>query len=949
MERQHLPRSRRLGLTAGATLLLALALAGATAAQQGAVDGQVTDKDGQPFPFVTVFLEGEGRPFAQDQLTDENGRFRFQPVPAGSYKLYAFESGFASDKLSNILVEPGGRPRYTIRLLPADQAEEVIQVDTRLLDIVNVKKTEVSATLDGDFVSRIPLQNRRIQDIVALFPGVVRSGSSDSTDISIGGGNSSQIGYRLNGASINDPLDGGASLDIPTAAIDSFKLITTGYSAKYGEQSTGMAEIVTKGGSDVLEFSYGITFRDSDWGAQAVPGIEDAQVFVDELLRAEGTLLESTLRNGFLLLGVDPVSTLEDDSNPPSRHRVRQTISAGGPIVPDKLFFHSTLEAVADDFGNPYAAGSIQNDQILYTGKVNWNVSQENKLALSYSLDVSDSTGFVGVRSTRGTDAETKGGTWTISALDTHIFNNSTFLESQLSFTQKYEVVRPEDTRAGVGVLYQIPLPPGGPTSYITGNAGFDFDETTKVLRLDETLNRTLKGGRHQLEIGGTIQTLNFRSYNASGPNVTDLRVVDDTTALGQTVFPIPPAGRILDFGEPVSQDEGTYSLAAFVHDKWQVTPNLTLDLGLRADHQEFVGRTFIAPRIGFSLDPIGDGKTRFFGNWGIYFDNIFANALQWTANPEQIFTDIYFARAFEDRDFDETAIDEIYKEALATGFLEPVTSDAVAYQDRRYRDRFVLADSLTAPTNKQWAIGLERRLPANMRLQVLYTENRRSHQITQSVETRRARTRISEFELRDRIFNTTGFGKFQQWSVEVQKPFSDRWRMQLSYVWSHNTGPIAPPANPIDPTDVVTQNGTLGNDRTHVVKLQGLASLPWKMQLSADFNWQTGTPLTASVFTRNGRRLEPLGRNTLRLPSSRQLNFGLSRPFQTADGKLNMSASLQVFNLLNAFNVFGGFGLFEVPDGIADPLRVPPLRPEVVPTSIDVGRSLEVGFTVSF
>ena len=29
--------------------------------------------------------------------------------------------------------------------------------------------------------------------------------------------------------------------------------------------------------------------------------------------------------------------------------------------------------------------------------------------------------------------------------------------------------------------------------------------ETTKVLRLDQTLTRTMRGGKHQLEIGGTL------------------------------------------------------------------------------------------------------------------------------------------------------------------------------------------------------------------------------------------------------------------------------------------------------------------------------------------------------------------------------------------------------------------------------------------------------------
>ena len=47
-------------------------------------------------------------------------------------------------------------------------------------------------------------------------------------------------------------------MDISTGAIQDFKLITGGFQAEYGEQSTGIAEIITKSGTNEVTFSYAI-------------------------------------------------------------------------------------------------------------------------------------------------------------------------------------------------------------------------------------------------------------------------------------------------------------------------------------------------------------------------------------------------------------------------------------------------------------------------------------------------------------------------------------------------------------------------------------------------------------------------------------------------------------------------------------------------------------------
>ena len=77
-----------------------------------------------------------------------------------------------------------------------------------------------------------------------------------------------------------------------------------------------------------------------------------------------------------------------------------------------------------------------------------------------------------------------------------------------------------------------------------------------------------------------------------------------------------------------------------FLQDDWRVSPELTLNLGVRYEYQRnpkpinfnpLVPQTGISisdtnnigPRIGFAYDINGDGKTSIRGGWGIYYGRV--------------------------------------------------------------------------------------------------------------------------------------------------------------------------------------------------------------------------------------------------------------------------------------------------------------------------------------
>jgi outer membrane receptor protein involved in Fe transport len=86
-------------------------------------------------------------------------------------------------------------------------------------------------------------------------------------------------------------------------------------------------------------------------------------------------------------------------------------------------------------------------------------------------------------------------------------------------------------------------------------------------------------------------------------------------------------------------------SLSAYLQDTWQLFPNFTLNLGLRYEQQigfsadEFAGQAtptgetvperaytlnnLWAPRLGFIYDPTKEGKSKVFGHWGRFYENV--------------------------------------------------------------------------------------------------------------------------------------------------------------------------------------------------------------------------------------------------------------------------------------------------------------------------------------
>jgi hypothetical protein len=199
----------------------------------------------------------------------------------------------------------------------------------------------------------------------------------------------------------------------------------------------------------------------------------------------------------------------------------------------------------------------------------------------------------------------------------------------------------------------------------LADGANFNLPQITHLDRSQVRDGFTMAFGKHALKLGGEFQhytahgainvfgtgtvilvsDFGFQDLNGDGV-VNDL---DIPVAVGiHSSAPVVPV--------PIPQVGDSYT-ALYAQDDWRVRPNLTLNLGLRweydsdltgtsSDHNPCPNLTSVptqpcvwmgnvidlkkqpdtkdfGPRVGFTFDPLGKGKTVVRGGYGIYYDRI--------------------------------------------------------------------------------------------------------------------------------------------------------------------------------------------------------------------------------------------------------------------------------------------------------------------------------------
>ncbi len=613
-------------------LLLSLGVPALASAQErvGTLTGQVLDQQGAALAGATVRITNVQTAEVRTITTDAEGRYRIDLVP-GRYTVRFEQSAFAPVEREDVLVLLGTTFQIDANLPLAAQAEAV-EITAEASPLVDTRSTLIAHNVTEEEFNRLP-KTRSFQSIALTAPSV-NMGELEG-GMQVNGASGAENTFTIDGVVTNSLINGQSRQNTVFEYLQEVQVKTTGISAQYGGALGGVVSAVTKSGGNTFhgELHY---LNEGNW-LEASP--------------VRRLVLEPT--------DEDTAFYVQDAEQPFTRSEFGGSI--GGPILRDRLFFFGSYSPRREHKTNTYAF----TDGTGEIGRTIWDQQAFGKLSYVHNrLTVTGSTLWT-PRTTTGTLSAYDGATPNAinrqqSGLAANIdrgyessmisttgsVNYSLSSNAFISARGGYFRDRYSDT----GIPPITPYTYGNSTDNVAGlipaslegPSGFANTPRAEITDFDTTERGTFDvdyvhvfdaWGLHTLQAGyGFQRTVNDISSSYPGGYVNVFWGLSFTFS-GQTGT--GPYGYYEVNDRRITNKAGNNIHSLYAQDQWTVNRRLTLNLGLRAEHErvptfrpEYLDTAFqfgfgdkLAPRLGAAYDLFGDGRAKVFGSWGLYYD----------------------------------------------------------------------------------------------------------------------------------------------------------------------------------------------------------------------------------------------------------------------------------------------------------------------------------------
>lgn len=872
--------------------------------QTGILDGSTFNVEGQLLPGVEVSVSSPALILpSMTTVSNEKGFFRFPSLPPGKYQVTFKMDGFKTLVQKGIIVSVGRRTSIS-GALELSTIQETIEVSGTTPTVDKAKTANVS-NLGTNFLQNVPA-TRNLNTIFNMVPGV--------TGDTAHGSSVRDNSYNIDGVNVTDPVVGSQAGSFSLDIVEEMSVQTGGHTAEYGSVRGAVINVVTKSGGNEFHGMASFYYKNKDMQGD----------------NTEGTIFEGQ-KSGF-----------EYESEP--------DVNLGGPIIKDKVwFFISGSQRKNEEYlpGYPYNKQPENtpldlDSPMLYT-KITAQLSRNDRITLSYNFsDYKRNHRSASIRFTEDVSRKQEtpnnvfNGQWT-HFQGTNFVSNLKFayMDYNLNLYAKNDSPRYYDTSVR---LYK-------------GSYGYDDLYTRK--RFQALANGTLfvddLAGRHEIKFGleyekssDLRQFINNRLDNGLGAFIY-------TRYDGSPYYAI----NYQDFG----REDEKMVFGGFIQDSWNPTDRLSVNIGLRFDHQEGIipaqgedrevfeygGQTLdprvleqfkpvkwntIAPRLGVTYDITGDGKTIFKASYGKYYA---PNIMQYfiTVNPNAFLS--YYVML--DSNFD----------AASAPFN--VSGQAAKWMDPDVKSPYV----------DEISIGIEREIFKDWRLSVRYIKKWDRELIEDvnitSLDYNALKnsgdlvwTNYEPVQVLDPytgqmvtfynqkntdiineyiVTNPAGAKRdYDGIEVVLDKRFSNRWQMNASYTYSKSTGLIGTNFDDSwsgqgyynSPNSHINAIGNLELERRHQVKFNLTWMAPLGINVSCYYRYLGGRPYSRTISSDdlglglNQQNVDILAeeRGSYRRPDISILDIKVEKSFKLPGKWGRLSVFVDIFNLFNSNVVTG-------------------------------------------
>ena len=827
--------------------------------ETGAIQGNVTDENGESLPGATVKLTSPNMLGGEKTIiTHSNGQFRFVALLPGTYALEISLDGFDLQKVTSIRISAGNTLTVDFKLKP-ETLEEVVEVIARA-PLIDVKDSQQATTLlEKELLVNIPI-SRSYRSIVTLAPGVTGNGRLFG-----GAGGITGTGYNIDGVNTSDPYFAGPWVLMDWNTIDEAKVAGVGANAEYGGFSGGMVNVITKSGGNSVSGGIEFYYRGKSWHSNNADDIdwEWAPEYSDD----------NAIEPSFFL---------------------------GGPLKKDKLWYFINLQYATHTSSVVDFPKDTFNWQPRVFGKLSAQLGANDRLQTTLAweanhrnYDGAESGWPVETTSNYRSDDKFLNANWL------HIFSNTTFMETKLGGWHGIEKLTGNggDAYSRVNDL----------TGELSGNAPWSYDGYR---------------ARFQANTAITHHAENFISGNHDFKFGIEVEIGKVKEEYGYTngKYYIDYYGPYLAYeweGYPL---DGSFSRASvFAQDSWSISNRLTINPGLRfntysmgLDGENVYKTNALAPRIGITFDLLGDNTTAIKAHYGRYFDQMRITDVY----PAMEIADFY-GYFWDGEDYVLDFVDVLGHASVDPDIKQPGTDQfSLAIERELSRDLSIeLAFIHKKFINVLGAVETLGQWEA-----VSYTEpvTGQTYDLW-SLISDRSDIAMLITNPKGGTYETVPFtpeGKYNSFQVNLTKRYSNRWQMNVSYAYALADGnyDLGGGSRDLLGNDffksknlALNSEGYNLSDTTHVFKVQGSVLLPLDVSFGVNFMYRSGyrynntfrasRDVINDFSSRYNLRAE--SRGALRYPDYYRLDFRFEKQF--AIGKTRLSGLVDFFNLFNS------------------------------------------------
>ena len=220
----------------------------------GKISGTVRDlSTGEPLMGANIIIEGT----SMGAATDVDGQYIILNISPGVYDVKSMMIGYTSVRTVGIKISIDVTTALNFQLQSSVLEFEEVTI-TAERKIVRKDLTSSLSIVGSDEIAEMPVEE--FEDILALQAGIIIGAEGE---IHIRGGRSSEISYLVDGISVTDPFSGELAIEIENNSIQELQVISGTFNAEYGQAMSGIIDIVTKEGGDILRGN--ISFYSGDY------------------------------------------------------------------------------------------------------------------------------------------------------------------------------------------------------------------------------------------------------------------------------------------------------------------------------------------------------------------------------------------------------------------------------------------------------------------------------------------------------------------------------------------------------------------------------------------------------------------------------------------------------------------------------------------------------------